>query len=216
MADDRDSLLEARAVSVVIDNQVLLPETSLCASEGEAVAIRGQNGAGKTTLLRVLGGLTSPSSGQVKLRGEQLSTRKASHRAAIAAMIGSPPFARDLTLREQLRFVRATWGDSAEAGEATGYALLDDFNITPLAERYTHELSSGQLQLFSLALTLSRPCDVYLLDEPEQRLDASRRALVATAIRRRLTDGIGVVFATHDAALVDAVGAQAITVGEPV
>lgn len=208
------ALLVARDVSVVLDEQSLLSPTSLELHVGRALAIRGPNGAGKTTLLRVLAGISTPTDGTVLLSGEPFTPRKPAHRRAVAGMIGAPPVARDLTVFEQLRFVRATWGDSAKDGELAAQHSLEELGIEHLGERYATELSSGQSQLFALALTLSRPCSVLLLDEPEQRLDADRRALVADAIRRRLDAGIAVAFATHNAALVAAIQAEVLTVGE--
>ncbi|MGM1018666.1 MAG: ABC transporter ATP-binding protein [Actinomycetota bacterium] len=212
-ADGSGPLLTANGVGVTIDEQSLLGPTSLTVDAGRAVAVRGPNGAGKTTLLRVLSGVTRPTEGSVLLRGDPLTIRRPAHRAAVAAMVGAPPLARDLTLREQLRFVRATWGDDSDTGTRAAADRLEELGITELGERYPSELSSGQTQLFSLALTFARPCELLLLDEPEQRLDADRRDLVATAVRRRMADGVCVVFATHSPALVDAIGADVLAVG---
>jgi len=214
MSPGRTALLTASEVTVTVDEQILLPITSLSLDAGQALAVRGPNGAGKTTLLRVLAGLMPATSGSVMLEGDPLHIRRGRHRAAVAAMIGPPPLARDLTLVEQLRFVRATWGDDAATGERAARMALEELEIANLEMRYPSELSSGQLQLFSLALTLARPCRVLLLDEPEQRLDAHRRGLVADALRRRLKDGCAIAFATHSTALVGAVGSDVLTVGE--
>lgn len=208
------ALLAASDVRVVVDEQVLLPPVSLSLEPGRALAVRGPNGAGKTTLLRVLAGLMPATSGDVLLEGDPLHIRRRDHRAAVAAMIGAPPLARDLTLIEQLRFVRATWGDDAAAGERAAGSGLEELGIASLETRYPSELSSGQVQLFSLALTLARPCRLLLLDEPEQRLDANRRNLVAGALRRRLDAGCAIAFATHSTALVDAVGGDVLQIGE--
>src|SRR5690625_6236524 len=69
------------------------------------------------------------------------------HRASLAALIGPPQTARDLTVVEHLQFVAATWGTSAAAARETAQALLEEFAITSLARRFPHELSSGQSQL---------------------------------------------------------------------
>lgn len=205
--------LIAENVGVSVDEQILLPISSVTVRSGEARAVRGPNGAGKTTLLRVLAGLMPATSGRVLLDGNPLRIRDGDHRAAVAAMIGAPPLARDLTLSEQLRFVRATWGDDAAAGESAAQHRLAELGIEDLGMRYPSELSSGQVQLFALALTFARPSRVLILDEPEQRLDAARCALVAAAIRRRTDAGAAVVFATHSASLVEAIGAAVLTVG---
>lgn len=207
--------LAAEHVTVEVDGQVLLPASSVRAVAGRAVALRGRNGAGKTTLLRVLAGSIRPTSGRVLLEGQASANRSPQHRAAIAAMIGDPPMARELTLREQLRYVRALWGDPESAAAAAADSGLAELDIGDLAFRYGHELSSGQRQLFATSLTLVRPSSILLLDEPEQRLDAHRRGLVAAALRRRLDAGTAVVFATHSASLPEALDAEVVTVGRP-
>lgn len=205
--------LRADRVSVEIDSQRLLPPTSLEAAPGDSVALRGPNGSGKTTLLRVLAGLQRPSSGSVTLGDLRIDDRDRRFRAAVAGLVGVPPFARDLTLSEQLAFVGISWGAGrADAVDRAG-ALLDELGITSLASRYPHELSSGQTQLASIALTLARPFDVLLLDEPEQRLDADRLGLVAQALRRRLDEGVAIVFATHSDELSGMLAGREVTVG---
>ncbi|MGO1318448.1 MAG: ABC transporter ATP-binding protein [Cellulomonadaceae bacterium] len=205
--------VSARQVGVTIDRQRLLPPTSLSLARGHALAVRGPNGAGKTTLLRVVAGLMTASEGSVQVLGRRADERSTSFRRTLAALIGPPPFARDLTVREQLRFVRATWGVGPDEAARHADDLLDALDLVQLSQRFAHELSSGQSQLFALALTLVRPFDVLLLDEPEQRLDAERRARVVTLLRRRVEDGAAVLFSTHSTALVEALGADVVHVG---
>ena len=77
---------------------------------------------------------------------------------------------------------------------------LGAFDVAHLARRFPHELSSGQAQAFALCLTLARPADVLLLDEPEQRLDEERIALLDEQLRQRVDGGTTLVVATHRAA----------------
>lgn len=205
--------LRADRVSVEVDAQRLLPPTSLEAAPGENVALRGPNGSGKTTLLRVLAGLQRPTSGSVSLGTLRIDDRDRRFRAAVAGLIGMPPFARDLTLAEQLAFVGISWGVPRDDADRRATTLLGELSLEALASRYPHELSSGQTQLASIALTLARPFDVLLLDEPEQRLDADRLGLVAQALRRRLDEGSAIVFATHSDELSALLAGREVTVG---
>ena len=65
---NEDPLLEAVGISLSFNNKILLSDVSLTLQQGEIVTIIGPNGAGKSTLLRLLLGLISPTSGQVKRR----------------------------------------------------------------------------------------------------------------------------------------------------
>jgi len=219
------ALLVADAVSVEIDGATLLPTTSLAVGAGERVAVLGENGAGKTTLLRVLGGRLRPSAGDARLDGASADERRPEVRRAIAALIEPPVLYPDLVLEEQLALVETAWaGTSAPApaggGARTaagfpgfGAAALDRFGIGHLADRFPHELSSGQHQLACLSVTFARPARALLLDEPEQRLDPSRREILAGAIVAASEAGAAVVFASHSVTLVEAAAQRSIRVG---
>lgn len=149
------SFISAVEVSVHIDQQVLLAPVSFAVGAGETLAVTGANGSGKTTLLRVLAGLVQPSSGAVRIAGRSPNEQSPQFRATVAALVGLPPLARDLTLREHLVLVGASWGKSLEAAAEHAEGLFAELQIAQLASRFPHELSSGQTQLFALALTLT-------------------------------------------------------------
>lgn len=102
-------------------------------------------------------------------------------------------------MREHLELVARTWGADRTAARTATEQLLSELALTRLAERFPHQLSAGQAQLCSLALTLARPCEVLLLDEPEQRL-----GVVTQALRRRQVAGTTLLLATHSRGLVEA------------
>ncbi|AIY00164.1 putative ABC-type multidrug transport system, ATPase component [Arthrobacter sp. PAMC 25486] len=196
-------LIKADHVSVLAGSYVLLQPVSFTVGTGVALAITGSNGSGKTTLLRVLAALTSPSTGAVAIAGEVPDDRNRTFRARVAALIGLPPLARNLTLREHMMLVATSWGSTISEAADTADRLLEELRITGLHDRYPHELSSGQTQLFALALTLSRRFDVLLLDEPEQRLDPDRLELVAGVLRGLADAGKTLVLASHSKFLIE-------------
>jgi ABC-2 type transport system ATP-binding protein len=201
-------------VEVSVGGETLLAPVSFSLGAGEALAVRGPNGSGKTTLLRVLAGLTRPTNGTVTIAGHSVDERDRAFRARVAALIGLPPLARNLTLREHLALIAASWGFGiADSGERAD-GLLHDLGINRLSSRFPHELSSGQLQLFALALTLSRPFEVLLLDEPEQRLDPDRLELVGGLLRAVVDGGASVILASHSQDLVDRIADSTVNVAE--
>ena len=194
----QSTALEAIGVSKQISGAWLLAPSDLQVGAGECVVVRGPNGSGKTTLLRILGGLLEPSSGTVTLDGRPVDERDPVTRAAMAALLGPPAAYRDLTLADHLVLVDSTWGLDPHSCAARVAAAFAELGIEHLAERFPHELSSGQQQLFRLALVLFRPGRVLLLDEPEQRLDPDRRARLTEILARRVEAGTALVLACHD------------------
>ncbi len=207
------SHLEARSVSASIDSEVLLAPVSFAVPAGTALAILGANGSGKTTLLRIISGHLRPTAGAALLDGRPVDERNRTARRAISARIGLPAFARELTAHEQLRFIATTWGRTGSTATDAADATMQQLGISELRNRFVHELSSGQTQLLSLATALVRPFDVLILDEPEQRLDAHRRHLVATAVRREIDRGASVVIASHNVEMVDSIADATVTLG---
>jgi ABC-type multidrug transport system ATPase subunit len=205
----------ADQVSKVLDVATLLPATDLVAEPGSCVVVRGPNGSGKTTLLRLVAGLLAPTTGTVTIDGDPADERRRSTRENVAALIGPPAAYRDLTLADHLTLVDATWGRNAHTCANRVQQALDTFALGALGERFPHELSSGQGQLFRLALTWFRPARLLVLDEPEQRLDTDRRAMVGDLVRARCTSGTTVLMACHDPALTAAVADGVVDVGRP-
>ena len=205
--------LEARGVGRSIDDQVLLSPTDLTVVPGQCLAVLGQNGAGKTTLLRILAGKQRPSEGEVTLGGRVIDERDAFIRRNIASLIGVPAFYPDLTVGEQLALINATWGVPTGDSQAIVTASMETFGITSLRERFVHELSSGQTQMFYLAATFIRPCRVLILDEPEQRLDPSRKDALVQAVLEAKNTGTAIIFTSHDALLVDRLADATVDLG---
>ena len=197
--------ITAEQVGKTLGPTTLLAPVSLSVDRGQCGVVRGPNGSGKTTLLRILAGLLEPTTGSATIDGHPVDERRAATRAAVAALIGAPTAYRDLTLADHLTLVDASWGRDPATCEERVDEGLAAVQIDHLGARFPHELSSGQSQLFRLALTLFRPSRLLILDEPEQRLDTDKRVLLAALVRSRADDGTTVVMASHDPALTEAV-----------
>jgi ABC-type multidrug transport system ATPase subunit len=204
--------LEADEVGKDIDGAVLLAPVSLSVRSGECVVLRGANGSGKTTLLRVLSGALEPSTGAAQLDGAPVDERDPRTRARVAALIGAPTAYRDLTVVDHLVLVDSTWGGRIDTADERADDLLTTLEIDHLSERFPHELSSGQQQLFHLALVLFRPAAVLVLDEPEQRLDTHKRELLTAILLARKAAGAALVVACHDPVITEALADRVVDV----
>lgn len=223
-------LLSVEGVAVERDGITLLSATTLRIDAGECVAVLGPNGAGKTTLLRVLAGRLPPSTGRAELHGFALDERRSEVRRQLSVLLEPPALYPDLTLGENLALVEAAWrgervgafgaraASDTTAAQAPlvaglGSDALEMFGVAGLQNRFPDELSSGQRQLTSLAIAFARPASALLLDEPEQRLDPSRRSLLAEAMLAARERGVAIVFASHAPDLVDRVADRRLLVG---
>lgn len=150
---------------------------------GEVVGFLGLNGAGKTTTLRILGSVLLPTSGTVRLAGQDLLSAPRQLRARIGFLPETPPLYEDMTVGEYLAFVAGLrLVDPAriparvtETEERTGLADLDDERISTL--------SHGYRQRVGVAQALVHGPDVLLLDEPANGLDPVQNVEMRTLIR---------------------------------
>lgn len=204
------SAAEFTGLAVLHDDVLMVDGASGSVEAGDVLALTGANGSGKTTVLRVLAGMLEPTEGVALVGGRVPDDRDPVFRRSLAALIGPPQTARDLTIVEHLQFIAATWGATAVTAREKGERLLADLAIEHLARRYPHELSSGQSQLVALAMTLARPFDVLLLDEPEQRLDADRLEQVIDVLAARADAGAAIVLASHSPRLLDALADERV------
>lgn len=198
------SVINAVGSTVRLRDIMLLRPTTFTASAGEWWSVTGPNGAGKSTLLRVLVGRASLSDGTCTVLGQSVGSADPALRSQVASLVDSVPVASDMTLREQLGMVAASWSGNTTSAAADVVSLAADLRLDHLLDRFPHELSSGQLQLFLLSLVLVRPGQVVILDEPERHLDTDHVRGLARILRQRCRQGATVIMSTHDAPLIDA------------
>jgi spermidine/putrescine transport system ATP-binding protein len=167
-------------------------------ARGEFVTLLGPSGCGKTTLLRILAGLETADAGSITLDGVDLLPLPANQRP-INMVFQNYALFPHLDVFDNvafgLRIRRMNNGDVA----ARVRSALEMLQLTPLAQRRTHQLSGGQKQRVALARALVNEPALLLLDEPLSALDAKLRAEVRVELRqlqRRL--GRTFVLVTHD------------------
>jgi ABC-2 type transport system ATP-binding protein len=174
----------------------------LAVRRGELFALLGTNGAGKTSALEVLAGLALPTSGTVRVLGQDPFRARRLVRSRIGIMLQSRGFAADLTVAETVR----TWGGSLTSPRPLDEALE---LVGLLARRNVRvrQLSGGEQQRLGLALAILGQPEVLFLDEPTAGLDPAARKQAWALISELLQSGTTVLLTTHQlteaAALAD-------------
>ncbi|KNB53771.1 ABC transporter ATP-binding protein [Streptomyces caatingaensis] len=186
--------------------------TTLTLSPGECLALTGPNGAGKSSLLRIATGRERPATGEALFDGSPVHEDDPAARARIATVMDAPAFYPDLTVREHLMFVALAHALGDEA-PGTVERILEEHHLTAQADALPSTLSSGQGQQLLLASAFTRPHDLLVLDEPEQRLDAAARDELAGRLDAHKKHGTAILMATHDHALAAAVADRVLEVG---
>ncbi len=209
-----DPVLRARGLTKTVGTgrarRRVLDGISLEVQAGEIVAVLGRSGSGKSTLLNLLGGLDSPSGGEIEVAGEPLTGR--SSRALARMRLHHIGFVfQQFQLIEECsglenvllptRLPGAPPGGTQRAAE-----LIEELSVGDVADHLPHELSGGEQQRFALARALVNDPEIVLADEPTGSLDSDNGASVLDllrGLRRR-----AVVMVTHEpdaAAIADRV-----------
>ncbi|NED93996.1 ABC transporter ATP-binding protein [Phytoactinopolyspora alkaliphila] len=176
---------------------------------GELVAVKGPSGSGKTTLLNVLGGLDKPTSGAVFLGGNELSAMSESQlvsirRRQIGYIFQSFGLVSILSAAENIEVPLRLLGYAAKRRRERVSDLLDRVGLAEHANQRPHELSGGQQQRVAIARALAGQPELLIADEPTGQLDSNTARSIMELIRGLVNrQGLTVIVATHDPALVD-------------
>jgi ABC-2 type transport system ATP-binding protein len=146
-------------------------DVSFGVGRGEVAALLGPNGSGKSTVMRCLIGYFSPTSGRVRLDGQDVASHPVRARARIGYLPEQVTLYPDLTVRRYLRFVAGAKGLAAGAARAAVDGVLASCGLDAVVERLNGTLSKGYRQRVGLAQALLGDPDVLVLDEPTIGLD---------------------------------------------
>jgi heme ABC exporter ATP-binding subunit CcmA len=193
--DGDTALVEAVGLRRSFGRVRVLHDVGLRLGPGELLVIAGPNGAGKSTLLRLLAGIMRPDAGEIRVLGRPLGRDSADVRRSIGLLLHQSLLYDDLTLAENLSFAARLYGISP-AREAA-LAALEEAGLGSRSDELPRRLSRGLLQRAAIARALLHRPPVLLLDEPFTGLDAGSAERLRADLRRRLTDGHGVVVVTH-------------------
>ena len=147
---------------------------SFSVEQGSFTAIVGRSGSGKTSLLNLLGGLDTPTAGQVYCRGQSLfdlppRRRDAFRRRHIGYVFQFFNLIPEFTALENIRL--PAYLDNRTPDEGLVAEILDKLELTGKAGRYPAELSGGEQQRVAVARALAQKPDLLLADEPTGNLD---------------------------------------------
>ena len=150
---------------------------------GELFCLLGPSGCGKTTTLRMIGGLTTPTSGRIELGGHDVTDRPAADRETAMVFQDWALFPRRTAL-ENVVFGPRMAGVDADTRRERARELLATVDMTAHADKRPAELSGGQKQRIALARALAVDPGVLLLDEPLSNLDKGLRQQMQLELKR--------------------------------
>ena len=179
-------------------------DVTLSLTRGSMLLIRGASGSGKTTLLNLLGGLDSPTSGEVRFEGAPLSRfserqQYRFRRTGIGFVFQHFALLPELSARENVEIPLRIAGEAPAAAADRADEALDKVGLGARRHHRAFELSGGERQRVAVARALVKPSSVLLCDEPTGELDQATGHAILTLLASTARDRkIAICLSSHD------------------
>ena len=172
-------------------------------NKGELVVILGPSGAGKSTLLNLLGGMDSPTSGNIiigendisKYNNNELTNYRANEVGFIFQFYNIMP---TLTVEENVKLIKDVTTTSKDSKE-----VLKSVGLLKHKDKFPQELSGGEQQRVSIARAIMKNPSILLCDEPTGALDSKTGVEVLKLLKKQCDEDTTVIIVTHNALIAD-------------
>jgi spermidine/putrescine transport system ATP-binding protein len=198
LTERRDDVIELRHVSKHFGDFVAVHDADFSIGRGEFFAMLGPSGCGKTTTLRMIAGFETPTAGEIRLEGHDVS-RVPPYRRNVNTVFQAYALFPHMTVWDNIAFgPRSRKVDEKEIAKRVG-EMLEIVRLGEFAKRKPTQLSGGQQQRVALARALVNFPSALLLDEPLGALDLKLRQAMQIELKRIQREvGITFIFVTHD------------------
>lgn len=176
-------------------NSVALEKVDLSIEEGKFICLLGPSGCGKTTLLNMIAGFDKPSTGAIKINGNDVS-QPSIDRIAIFQNFGLLPW-RTVIKNVELGLESKRFDEKKRREIAEGY--LELVGLSNYKDHHPHQLSGGMQQRIAIARALAVDPEILFMDEPFGALDAMTRMTMQDEIEKIWQEKKKtIIFVTHD------------------
>jgi len=164
---------------------------------GESFGFLGPNGAGKSSTMRMIGCVSPPSDGELRILGRDPRSEGPAIRARLGVCPQLDNLDVELTVRENLTTYARFFGIPRRVARERAAELLDFVQLTERADSRVEPLSGGMKRRLTIARALVNEPEMVLLDEPTTGLDPQARHLVWERLFRLKQQGVTLVLTTH-------------------
>lgn len=196
-------MIELHDVSLTLGEQQVLRRVSFQVAAGATTVILGGSGSGKTTLLRLMLGLNKPTSGSIRIGGEEITefseTELTRIRLSMAMVFQGAALFDSVSVRENVGY--RLWEHRLTSDEEIHRIVEDHLRFVGLEhviDKMPAELSGGMRKRVGIARALASGAAILLYDEPTAGLDPVNTFAIGQLIARLKTKGVTQVVVTHD------------------
>ena len=196
MPDDLP-LIYARSLRKRFGDFTAVDGIDIDVARGEAFGFLGPNGAGKSSTMRMIGCVSQPTEGTLRILGLDPARDGAKIRARLGVCPQQDTLDPELTVRQNLTVYARYFGIPRRAARAKADELIEFVQLTDRANSRVEPLSGGMKRRLTIARALVNDPEVVMLDEPTTGLDPQARHLVWERLFRLKKQGVTLVLTTH-------------------
>ena len=194
-------MLSAQGLRKRYKQREVVADFGLTLEAGEVVGLLGPNGAGKTTCFYMIVGLVSADAGKIELDGQDITAEPMYKRAKLGVgyLPQEPSVFRKLSVADNIRLVLELRDDlDAASAEKELASLLEELQITHVADQLGASLSGGERRRVEIARALAAKPRLMLLDEPFAGVDPISVGEIQRIVTHLKQRGIGVLITDHN------------------
>ena len=194
-------MLTAKGLRKRYKSREVVRDFGLSLDAGEVVGLLGPNGAGKTTCFYMIVGLVAADAGTIELDGQDITAQPMYQRAKLGVgyLPQEPSVFRKLSVADNIRLVLELREDLDAAGIDRELAsLLDELQVTHVADQLGASLSGGERRRVEIARALAARPRLMLLDEPFAGVDPISVGEIQRIVKHLKDRGIGVLITDHN------------------
>ena len=183
------NVIECKALTKKYGRRSALNAIDLNLEEGRIVGVLGPNGSGKTTLIKLINGLLTPTSGEIRIDGNLPGVET---KSIVSYLPDKDYLGDEMSFHECTKLFAEFYADF---NREKAFKMLASLNIDP--DMKFKFLSKGNREKAQLILVMSRAAKVFVLDEPISGLDPAARDYILQTILNNINPGATVIIATH-------------------
>lgn len=194
MKSTEEYIISIKNLKKTFKNHIVLDNVSLNIHKGRIYGIQGRNGSGKTMLLRAICGLIIPDSGEIYVKGYNVTERGVLP-DKVGALIEIPGFINYYSGFRNLKILSSI---RDEINDEQIYKILSLLGLKEVANKKVRTYSLGMRQRLGIAQAIMEEPDLILLDEPTNALDNEGVTLLRNLLKELRNNGVTIILTSHN------------------
>jgi len=197
MKNNNENIIEVKNLYKKFGKFIAVNDLNFTVRKGEIFGFLGANGAGKTTTIKILCGLSSPTSGDIKVAGFNVYKQVDEIKQSIGYMSQKFTLYEDLTVYENIRFYAGIYGLPRKIIKSKIEELIDKLKMQNFRDKLIQDIPLGWKQKLSFSIAILHNPRIVFLDEPTSGVDPITRRQFWELIYQAAERGVTVFVTTH-------------------